>query len=118
MYSNEQNIVTDKVGNELHVGDRVAINTAKCQWKTGTVTKLYNTVDYADANAWTRERQVQVVYDPIFLYGNVYSYHMTKDNIKFRRKIIRNTIDTANVIKLLPEYLEDDKDETTVISES
>lgn len=104
----ETHIVTDLFGNELHVGDRVAVKTPSTSYKTARIVKMYNNPDSEDYDSFKKD-QVQIEYDPIFLYPNkpVYLINRKSEGIKFKRKLIKTTIDAWSIIKLLPEYLDD-----------
>lgn len=104
----ETHIVTDFFGNELHVGDQVAVKTPSTSYKTARIIKMFNDPDSDDYDSF-KKNQVQIEYDPIFLYPNkpLYSIHQKSEGIKFKRKLIKNTIDAWDIIKLLPEYLDD-----------
>ena len=97
--------VKDYVGNELHIGDNVVVlSSGNSSWRKGVVTGF--------TENWTGHPKVQVEYNDHW-YCNLKHWELTgtltnpKPTIKFRTKPVKTSIDISNVVKLLPEYLED-----------
>ena len=97
--------VKDYVGNVLEIGDDVVVlSSGNSSWRKGKVTGF--------TESWLNYPKVQVEYNDHY-YCNLKRWELTgtltKPNptIKFHTKPVKISIDTGNVVKLLPEYLED-----------
>lgn len=97
-------VVKDYVGNVLEIGDDVVVmSSGNSSWRKGKVTGF--------KDSWNGIK-VQVEYNDHY-YCNLKHYELTgaltnpNPTIKFKMKSVRVSIDTYNVVKLLPEYLED-----------
>lgn len=93
-------ICKDYLGNPLAVGDEVVVlSSGNSSWRKGVVTKI-NDPDYL------LRYKVQVEYNDHY-YCNLPHYELkpAKDKIHFYTKGVRTSVDTFNVVKLLPEYL-------------
>lgn len=93
----------DYVGNDLHIGDDVVVlSSGNSSWRKGVVTGF--------TESWTNRFKVQVQYNDHY-YCNMKHYELTSKNrkepIKFKMKGVKVSIDSFNVVKLMPEYLDD-----------
>lgn len=95
--------IKDYVGNELYIGDDVVVlSSGNSSWRKGKVTGF--------KEHW-HSTKVQVEYNDHY-YCNLKHYELngilTNKNpiIKFYTKPVKVSVDTFNVVKLLPKYLE------------
>ena len=93
--------VKDYVGNVLEIGDDVVVlSSGNSSWRKGKVT------GFTDLKYGIK---IQVEYNDHW-YCNLKHYELTgtyykTEPIKFHMKPVRVSVDTFNVVKLLPEYL-------------
>lgn len=100
MESNTENICTDYLGNPLAVGDEVVVlSSGNSSWRKGIVTRLGNPGSFYDD-------KIQVEYHDHW-YCDVAHYELKSKPFKFKTKGVKVSVSKWNIVKLLPEYLED-----------
>ena len=101
--------IKDYVGNILDIGDDVVVlSSGNSSWRKGKVTGF--------TENWSGHPKVQVEYNDHWycnlkhyelngVYNGIYNEESPK--IKFYMKPVKVSVDIFNIVKLLPEYLED-----------
>ena len=89
--------IKDYVGNELYIGDEVVVlSSGNSSWRKGIVTGFKEN--------FVGNIKVQIEYNDHW-YCSVKHLELNEKPFKFYSKPVKTSVDTFNVVKLLPEYL-------------